>query len=488
MNIFARLAGAIRRVFGRMIPYRNIEQAENIQTPLSDTMTSALGLWYDMYMDKSPWKKNGKDGEETVKTMNLPALICSEIARQIVLEMNVTITGKKEDANGNAIPNERSEYLAKEYEKLQDVLRLKLEQGCAAGGMVIKPYPNTDDGHIYFDYAMDWSIYPMAFDDDGYLSDVIIPDTFKEGKEYFTRLERHKVVKDGIEITQRAFKSTTPESLGQEVSLESVERWAALQPSTTVKNTDGALYGWYKVANANNIDLDCPLGASVYAKAAETIKEADTQYSRLLWEYEGSELAIDVDPTALMPKANGQKGYDIPKLDKRLFRGVDTGANDTYSVFSPSIRDASLINGLNQILMKIEDLVGLARGTISDANIDARTATELKIVKQRSYVTISDNQKALERCLRDVIRVMDKYATLYNLAPEGDYEVSFEWDDSIITDMSEQLTQRLLLMNNGVISREELRQWYFGETEAQAKEAIANIIAEAMANMPQLAE
>ena len=42
----------------------------------------------------------------------------------------------------------------------------------------------------------------------------------------------------------------------------------------------------------------------------------------------------------------------------------------------------------------------------------------------------------------------------------------FEWDDSIITDMSEQLTQRLLLMNNGIISRAEMRQWYFGETES----------------------
>lgn len=470
-----------------MIPYRNIEQAEQIQTPLSNAMISALGLWYDMYMDQSPWKKDGTDGEETVKTMNLPALICSEVARQVVLEMKVTITGKEEDAEGNAVPNDRSEYLAAEYEKLQAVLRQKLEQGCAAGGMVIKPYPNTDDGHIYFDYAMDWSIYPMGFDDDGYLSDVIIPDTFKEGKEYYTRLERHKVTKGGIEITQRAFKSSTPESLGQEVDLASVERWAALEPKVIVKDTDGALFGWYKVANANNIDLDCPLGASVYSKAAEVIKEADTQYSRLLWEYKGSELAIDVDPTALMPKSNGS-GYTVPALDKRLFRGVDTGADDTYSVFSPAIRDASLVNGLNQILMKIEDLVGLARGTISDANIDARTATELKIVKQRSYATVADNQKALERCLRDVIRVMDKYATLYSLAPEGEYDVAFEWDDSIITDMSEQLTQRLLLMNNGVISREELRQWYFGESEAQAKEAIANVLAEAMAAMPQVEE
>lgn len=470
-----------------MIPYRSIEQAEQIETPLSNEMTSALGLWYDMYLDKAPWKKDGKDGEETVKSMNLAALICSEIARQVVLEMKCKITAGANDATGEDLQNPRSEYLQAEFEKLLNVLRLKLEQGCAAGGMVIKPYPNTDDKHIYFDYAMDWSIYPMAFDDDGYLSDVIIPDTFKDGKEYYTRLERHKVVKDGIEITQRAFKSASQESLGQEVSLESVPRWAALQPSTTVRNTDGALFGWYKVASANNVDLDCPLGASVFSKAVETIKEADQQYSRLLWEFEGSELAVDVDPTALMPKRDGT-GTQLPKLNKRLFRAVDTGADDTYNVFSPSIRDASLINGLNQILMKIEDLTGLARGTLSDANIDARTATELKIVKQRSYATITDNQKALEHCLTDVIRVMDKYATLYKFAPEGEYHVSFEWDDSIITDTNAQLQERILLMNSGVISRAELREWYLGETKEQAQEAIASIIAEALANMPQLEE
>ena len=485
MNIFTRLVGAIRRVFGRMIPYRNIEQAEKIQTPLSNEMTSALGLWYDMYMDKSPWARPPKDGgEATVKTLNLPALICSEIARQVVLEMKCNISGG-ETEDGKELQNPRSKYLKAEYEKLQSVLRLKLEQGCAAGGMVIKPYPNIEDGHIYFDYAMDWSIYPMGFDDDGYLSDVIIPDTFKEGKEYYTRLERHKVTPKGIEITQRAFKSSVPESLGQEVELTSVPRWAALQPSTMVQNTDGALFGWYKVAQANNIDLDCPLGASVFAKAVNTIKEADTQYSRLLWEFEGGEMAIDVDPTALMPKASGQ-GQQLPKLNQRLFRAVDTGADDTYNVFAPALRDISIINGLNQLLIKIEDQTGLARGTLSDANVDARTATELKIVKQRSYATVADNQKALERCLRDVVRVMDKYATLYNLAPEGEYNVSFEWDDSIITDTAQQLQERLLLMNSGIISRAELRQWYFGETDDQAKQAIANIMSEIV--LPQLQE
>ena len=48
---------------------------------------------------------------------------------------------------------------------------------------------------------------------------------------------------------------------------------------------------------------------------------------------------------------------------------------------------------------------------------------------------------------------MDKYATLYNLAPEGEYEVSFEWDDSIINDTATQLGERLTLLNAGVSSR-----------------------------------
>lgn len=130
---------------------------------------------------------------------------------------------------------------------------------------------------------------------------------------------------------------------------------------------------------------------------------------------------------------------------------------------------------MNKLYESVEDLCGLSRGTISDANVDARTATELKINRQRSYATVSDNQKALEHCLRDVIRAMDKFATIYNLAPEGEYDVSFSWDDSIITDTEQQTNERMMLLNAGVVSKAEMREWYFGETKAQAKAAIQAI-------------
>lgn len=459
-----------------MFPFRDVEAAEHVETPLSDDMVNALDLWYKMYTNEPPWKSVG--GDDSVQTLNLPALICSEVARQVLLEVKWNISGKK-DENGDATMNPRAEYLKAEFEKLMRTLRPKLEQACAAGGMTIKPYPK-DDGHIYFDCSTAWSLYPVSFDDDGNLKDVIFRESYQEGKTYYTRLERHTVTDEGIRITQRAFESRVRESIGTPIPLTDVPQWADVEPDALLTNTDGQMFGWYKVAAANNVDINAPMGVAVFHKASEIIKQADMQYSRILWEYEGSELAVDVDPDAL--KVNKKTGErELPKLKKRLFRGLDLGKDDTYQVFSPSIRDASLFSGLNQLFMRIEDNCGLSRGTLSDASSsEARTATELRILKQRTYATISDNQTALEACLRDVVRAMDKYATMYKLAPEGEYELSFEWDDSIITDSSQQLGERLELLAQGIISKAELRKWYFGETQAQAETAIKTIQQEAI--------
>lgn len=454
-----------------MLPYKSIEAVESVDTPLSTEMANALDEWYKLYTNQASWLG------ESVKSLNLPAFISSELARQVILEMKWSITGKSKDGStkdedGNAVMNPRAEYLKAEFEKLIPMLRHKLEQGCAAGGMTIKPYPKGD--HLYFDWTMDWSLYPVAFDDDGNMSDVIFRDMIIEGKTIYNRLERHTVEGENVKITQRAFKSTVKDSIGVPISLTEVAQWAQLEPEATVKSTGGQMFGWFKVAAANNVDVDSPMGASCFAKARDTIEQADRQYSRLLWEFEGSELAIDVDPTALRPNKTESGGWKMPELNKRLFRAVDVEQrdHDLYQVYSPAIRDANLINGLNQLYMRIEDQCGLARGTIADPNMDVRTATELTIVRQRSYATVSDNQTALEMCLKDVVRAMDVYATMYHLAPEGEYDVSFTWGDSIIVDTAQEMNDRLLLLNNGIMSKAEFRQWYFGETLDQAQKAI----------------
>ena len=84
--------------------------------------------------------------------------------------------------------------------------------------------------------------------------------------------------------------------------------------------------------------------------------------------------------------------------------------------------------------------------TQGNASADvARTATELKILKQRSYQTNADIQQAIEDAIKDVIYIMNVYATLYEITPEGEYEVNFEWDDSIMVDINEEINKYLLV-------------------------------------------
>ena len=390
---------------------------------------------------------------------------------------------------------EKAEFLAAEIEKLKNDLRRQVEYGIAKGGLVIKPYvvmPTVDDDdsemskpHIYFDYIQAGAFYPLAFDGSQRMTEAAFIQRKVDKDTIYTRLEHHSLKGTTVTVKNRAFKSmnTSMETnnleaeLGTEIKLSEVPEWASLEPETKIKNVDRLLFAYFKMPEANTIDSHSPLGVSGFSRAVSLIKQADLQYSRLMWEFEGGELAIDVDRDALteVTDLNGKSHTVNPQLQARLFRPIDLGESDTYQVFAPALRDASLTAGLNTILMRIEDVCGLSRGTITDAASEARTATELKILKQRNYATNADIQAALEDALRDVVYIMDTYCILYELTKDGEYDVSFEWDDSILVDVDEELGKRLNLMQNGLASKVETRMWYYGETERQAIEALQKI-------------
>lgn len=93
-------------------------------------------------------------------------------------------------------------------------------------------------------------------------------------------------------------------------------RWAELEPETVVTGINFNLYGWFKVAAANNVDTTSKMGISIFSKGSELIRDADEQYSSLCWEYKGGELAVDVDPLAL--KENEETGYSMSAHEQRL--------------------------------------------------------------------------------------------------------------------------------------------------------------------------
>ena len=535
MSLWSMIVSRLKEMIKPMIGSRTIEQTLHVTPVISSQMEHAIQMWSDMYKNEAPWLKEPSYEDPTrVVSLGLPALIASEKARTALIEFNSEITTPTEevevdnpnykepelDEYGNLIPTfepktitedrpktstDRAEYLEKQYKKLKRNLRKQIEYGIAKGGLIIKPYVvinKSPDGEatseIEFDYIQADCFYPLAFDASGRITEAAFIQTKTDKDFIYRRLEYHKWQNNVLTIQNKAFKAATNTTqsgmvgvdLGSPVPLSDIPEWKDMQETAMIKDVEKPLYGYFKMQEANTIDTTSPLGVSGYSRAVSLIKDADMQYSRLLWEYEAGEIAIDIDRDALqfMETGKDRDGKAVQHsvmghLQNRLYRKVDLGESDTFVPWAPTLRDTSFTQGLNTILMRIEDVTGLSRGTLSDATQEARTATELKILKQRSYQTNADIQQAIEDAIKDTIYAVNVYCTLYKVTSEGEYDISFEWDDSIITDVDEELNKRIILQTNGLASKLENRMWYFGETERQAQEALIKIDEENTQNM-----
>ena len=439
-----KLIELIREAIRKMTKYSSITDLSNIDEVLiSDEMSDAMQKWKLMYKNEAPWI------DSEVSSMGLPKSICQMLQMMVMCELTVDITpppitqintetGEIEEVPVETTEDSLAEYIKNLFElQLLSKLDINLEKAMALGGMIIKPYIVNES--IYFDFVLQGDFYPISFDDDGTITDVAFLDQFISGSDLYTKVERHTFSDNTVVVQNKAFKAKLVDNddmdeqeLGNEIPLTAVSRWSDIEPEVTIQDVEKPMYGYYKVPVANNVDMESPLGVSVF--------------SRLDWEYEAGQIAIDVDSTALCT----QDTYFKQRLDSgkdRIYRKLDLGNEDTYHAFTPSLRDTSYIQGLNIYLHKIEDACGLARGTLGDVQSDARTATEIKILRQNTYTTITKNQESLELAFRDAIDGAKVFIELYELHKIEDFDVAINWSDSILTDVDTELAQKRLLVH-----------------------------------------
>lgn len=449
MNILS----AIKEVISKLFDKKTISEKLGVSIAVSQSMTNAIKLWSDLYEGKAPWLN------DNVRSKRLAYAVTHEMARLVTLEMSSELSGGK-----------RAEYLSPFYGKVVSDAPVFVEKACAMGGIMLKPFITAEG--IATAYVQADSFFPTAFDSSGNITGCIFVDRKIIGKRYFTHVEYHSFISSYYTVVNRAYMSESASELGRNVSLSNIPEWAELQEETHLK-ANRPLFSYFKMPGANRIDSSSPLGVSIFSDAVGAMQDADEQYSRLLWEFEGSELAVFADETALEHK-DGK--VSTPKLNKRLMRGLDQ--ENLYEVFSPNIREQSLLNGLDAILRDVEYLSGLAYGTLSKQTDTAKTATEIKASRQRSYCTVHAIQTALQNALTDYIDVLGILCSLYNLAPKDKVEVSFDFDDSLVTDAETQQKIWLQEVSAGIMSAYEYRMRQYGETEEQAKKMLPAAFAE----------
>lgn len=469
--MFTIFLGWIKGVI-KMFSSNTIRNVFNVNVAISSEMANAITLFEKVYINKAPWLK-----KDEIESLELGSSIANEFTRLTILEMKSEVTGSI-----------RADFLNEQYDKVKDKLNQNLEIGNAIGGLVFKPY--VKDGQLYVDLIKGSCFYPTEFNSSGDVIAGIFISQITKGNDIYTRLEYHKFYEKPLEsnisyiIKNVAYKSTNNSILGTKIDLTKIPEWENIQEETAIQYVEKPLFGYYKPPTANNIDPKSPIGVSVYARAINLIKEADRQWGRIVWEYEASEKAVYVDELATKPAQNrgSKKSFAVGKLKERLYKTLNIGKEEFFKDYSPEIRDEALWRGLNKTLQRIEFNVGLAYGTLSEPNTADKTATEIKASKQRSYATVSKMQENLQKALENLIYAMDVLTTLYNLAPQGNYEVSFNWDDSLVVETEREQTLQMQEVTAGLRSKIKYIMFRYGLTEEQAQQELKLINQEKQSN------
>lgn len=449
--MFEKVKKWFLRGIDKMLSKSTIEDALKVKSAISNEMDKAMNLWLKIFTNNAPWLN------EEVRSLQLGASIAEEFARLITLEMKSEVTGSA-----------RADYINEYYQKVLEELKSKLALFNAVGGGFFKPYIKANK--FYIDYIPQTDCKPLKFDSAGNITSMVFSSQITKGDKIYTRLETHTLQGTDYIIENKVYvtESYNSSMLGRITSLSEVAEWSELSERTVIENIEIPLFAYYKIPLSNNIDTKSCLGVSVYHKAIDSIRKADIQASRLDYEYESAERSIYADIDALRNQEGKERRSKIVKT-------LNTGEDGFYKEFSPTLRDEGFIRGLNKIKQEIEFQCNLAYGTISDPSQVDKTATEINASKQRSYASVSQMQNSLEKALKHLVYILDVYCDLYELAPPGEYEVSAEWDDSIIVDTESEQRIRLQETNLGLGSKLDYLMWRYGLTEEQAQEKLDRI-------------
>ena len=417
--------------WNKMFDYKKIATDFGLDMQTSTQILDAIQEWAKIYNKGEPWINDETASLHVAKTVS------EKVAASTVNEFKSLCS----DENINNI-----------YQKVLKNIQKDTESLVGKALLFFKPY--YDGKTIGVNVIQADKFIPVKFDNSGNLLACITIDQITEQDKVYTRLEYEELIDNKITIRNIAYEGKTNGSiLDKKINLSSVSKWKNIDEISGIEGVDKLLGGFITMPNVNSIDNDSPIGTPIWFNSIETLKEIDKQYSRTLWEYEGTELAIDVDESIIRTDKKGNPQY--PKGKKRLFRllSFDETKEKNYNIYNPEIRHTALFTGLNELLRIAEEQCHLEHGTLCKAEISPKTAEEIKQMKQTYYTTIKNIQIALKNGLEDLIYGIYVLCRLYGISVDTNYSMEFDFDDSILVDKDNARKQSMLELNNGIISQ-----------------------------------
>ena len=387
---------------------------------------------------------------EQIDNINFSAIFSNKLA-------NYTISDSTMDIEGE---NARVDLLNKTGQSMWKKAKKIVSMAFGYGGVIVVPY--VKGGKIYYNLVPQDRLTIDEMDGELITGATVLAEKKVIGgtvsTKTYLRWTNYQIKNGNLVITQQF-----SDEKGNKIPTPTF--WQDIQEVMSITNVDRVTFGYIK-SPINNRKANDKYGVPITYGCEATILEIRQTLKQLIREYELKEAFVGVDATMF----NGKNGLPL----NGLFKKIDSTNDDFFEVFDPQFRDYTI--RLQELYKRLEHEIGTSYGILSEVDTSQATATEIKRSMYDTFTIVDDMRSNVEKGLEDFFYACNVLANAYNLSPQGEYNLSFDWSYSLLEDTQQEWSQLTYAQNKGIISKVELRQWLKpDETLEESEKAIKDI-------------
>ena len=387
---------------------------------------------------------------ENIDNINFNAIFSNKLANYTISDSNINIEGD----------NKRVDLLNMTGQSMWKKAKKFTSMAFGYGGIALVPY--VKGGKEFYNIVTQDRITIDSMEGELITGATILAEKKTVGSNVnsktYLRWTNYQVQNGDMIITQQY-----SDDKGNQIPAP--DFWKDIQEVRTISNVDRVLFGFIK-SPVNNRKANDKYGVPITYGCEATILEIKQTLKQLVQEYELKEAFVGVDVTMF------DKDNRLPS--NGLFKTFNNTNDDFFQVYDPQFRDYTI--RLQELYKRLEHEVGTSYGILSEVNTQNATATEIKRSMYDTFTICDDMRSNIEKGLEDFFYACNVLANAFNLSPQGEYELSFEWSYSLLEDTQTEWSQLTWANSRGIISDVELRQWLKpDETLEESQKAIDEI-------------
>ena len=387
---------------------------------------------------------------ESIDDINFNAIFSNKLANYTISDSSINIEGD----------NKRVDLLNMVGQSMWKKAKKITSMALGYGGVILVPY--VKGGKIYYSLVPQDRLTIDEIEGENITGATVLAERKTVGgnanTKTYLRWTNYQIKNGNMVITQQYSDED-----GKKIPAP--DFWKNIQEVRTITNVDRVLFGYIK-SPINNRKTNDKYGVPITYGCEATILEIQETMKQLIREYELKEAFVGVDATMF----NGAN--KLP--NNGLFKKIDSTNDDFFEVYDPQFRDYT--TRLQELYKRLEHEIGTSYGILSEVNSQQATATEIKRSMYDTFTICDDMRSNIEKGLEDFFYACNVLANAFNLSPQGDYELSFEWSYSLLEDTQTEWTQMTWANSKGIISDVEVRQWLKpDETLEESEKAIEEI-------------